>query len=99
MVCPQACQPVCPLYPPNLLWEKQGSGEGSVSACLCRKLLVGGLWFWGWPDWRMTHFGSSEMSFHLRRLQQHGGKWPFSQRACGLVAGAAVVFVAGLPCS
>lgn len=26
-------------------------------------------------------------------------KWPFSQRACGFVDGAAVVSMAGLPCA
>lgn len=28
----------------------------------------------GWSDLRVTHFGSFETSFHLRRLQQHGGE-------------------------
>lgn len=28
----------------------------------------------GWPGWRVTHSGSFETSFHLRRLQQCGGE-------------------------
>lgn len=28
----------------------------------------------GWSGLRVTHFGSFETSFHLRRLQQHGGE-------------------------
>lgn len=28
----------------------------------------------GWPSLGVTHFGSFEISFHLRRLQQHGGE-------------------------
>lgn len=28
----------------------------------------------GWPGLRVTHFGSFQTSFHLRRLQQRGGE-------------------------
>lgn len=50
----------------------------------------------GWPGWRVTHFGSFETSFHLRRLQQRGGEVALSTEGCGFVDGAAVVSVAGL---
>lgn len=45
----------------------------------------------GWPRLGVTHFGSFEMSFHLRSLQQHGGEvalfteglWLRGQSCCG----------------
>lgn len=52
----------------------------------------------GWPGWSVTHFGSLEMSFHLRSLQQRGGEVALSTEGCGFVDGAAVVSVAGLLC-
>lgn len=53
----------------------------------------------GWPGWRVTHFGSLETSFHLRRLQQRGGEVALSAEGCGFADGAAAVSVAGPLCS
>lgn len=49
----------------------------------------------GWPSLGVTHFGSFEMSFHLWRLQQHGGEVALFTEGCGFVDRAAVVSVAG----
>lgn len=52
----------------------------------------------GWSGLRVTHFGSVETSFHLRRLQQHEGEVALFTEDCSFMDGAAVVSVTGLAC-
>lgn len=80
--------------------------ESSVGSSECLPSVVGqkgkeqllslqncGGWtcFRGWPSFEVTHFGSFEMSFHLRRLE---GRGPSLLEDVCLVDGAAVLAMA-----
>lgn len=89
-----------PAWPPRALLRGEGGApRGSQLLLVFAKMAGGWNVVLGGPGWRVTHFGSVETSFHLRRLQQRGGEVALSAEGCGFAARAAAVSAAGPLCS